>query len=246
MQKNILFDLDGTLLPMDLPKFIELYMQAFCRCFSHQVQLSPKLLAEGIWNGAAAMSKNDGDCLNRKLFWRAMNHTCNKDMRVYEDAFDDFYRNEFVAAKEATSVNPAVAETVALLKACGCKLTVATNPIFPKAATYTRIRWAGLDPNDFDFITVYDNCSYCKPNLNYYFDICSLCGISPEDSLMVGNDIDEDMCAAKLGFNTFLITDCLINRRGKDIDRYRHGSFEDFYQYVTEQTLAHVRKADAV
>lgn len=232
MRKNFLFDLDGTLLPMDLQQFIEIYLRTFCQKFAHKAQLDPKLLVKGIWEGAAAMGKNDGDCLNRELFWRALNRCCNKDMRIFEDEFDDFYRNEFIAAKEATNVNPYVKKAVELLKAGGYKLIVATNPIFSKAATYERIRWAGLDPNDFEHITVYDNCSACKPNLNYYQDICSFCGIVPEESIVVGNDVDEDMCAAKLGFDTFLVTDCLINRRGKDITRYKRGSFEDFYDWL--------------
>ena len=232
MHKNFLFDLDGTLLPMDLPKFIELYLQAFCRKFAHKVQIDPKELVRAIWDGAAAMGANDGECLNRELFWRAMNERCNKDMRVYEEEFDEFYRNEFIEAKKATSENPWAQKAVELLKSAGCKLIVATNPIFPRAATYTRLRWAGLDPNDFDHITVYDNCSSSKPNLNYYYDICSFCGITPEESIVVGNDVDEDMCAAKLGFDTFLITDCLINRRDKNISKYKHSSFKDFYDWL--------------
>ena len=234
MQKNFLFDLDGTLLPMDLQKFIELYLNAFCKKFAHKLQMEPKLIVKGIWEGAAAMAKNDGSCLNRELFWRALNSCCNKDMRVYEDEFDAFYREEFVAAKEATWVNPYVPKAIALLKNSDCKLIVATNPIFPKAATYARISWAGLDPNDFEYITVYDNCSSSKPNLNYYHDICYFCGISPESSMMVGNDVDEDMCAAKLGFDTFLVTDCLINRRDKSIAKYKRGSFEEFYNWLID------------
>ena len=184
------------------------------------------------WEGAAAMGKNDGETLNREVFWRAMNDVCGKDMRLFEDEFDEFYRAEFTAAKAATRENPCAAKTVALLRERGCRLIVATNPIFPKSATYARLRWAGLEPNDFDYITVYDNCSSSKPNLNYYYDICAVCGIKPEDSIMVGNDVDEDMCAAKLGFDTYLITDCLINRSEKDINRWKHGSFEDFYRLV--------------
>ena len=42
------------------------------------------------------------------------------------------------------------------------------------------------------------------------------------------------MCAAKLGFDTFLVTDCLINRRGKSIERYKRGSFEDFYNWLID------------
>ena len=39
MLKNFLFDLDGTLLPMDLKPFIELYLQAFCKRFADPMQL---------------------------------------------------------------------------------------------------------------------------------------------------------------------------------------------------------------
>lgn len=235
LRKNFMFDLDGTLLPMDLQKFIKLYLQAFCSKFADRVQLDPRLLVKAIWSGAAAMGENDGECLNRELFWREMNRVCGKDMRIYEAEFDEFYRNEFEAARVATKTNPVVGECIRRLKADGCRLIVATNPIFPKTAAYARIRWAGLDPKDFDHITVYDNCTASKPNLNYYHDICSFCGILPEESIMVGNDVDEDMCAARLGFDTFLVTDCLINRNEKSISRYNRGSFKDFYNWLIER-----------
>ena len=111
-------------------------------------------------------------------------------------------------------------------------MIVATNPIFPKAATYRRIEWAGLDVNDFEFITTYDNSSRCKPNLNYFYDICSICGIVPEESIMIGNDVDEDMCASRLGFDVYLVKDCMINRRNKDLRYYKSGSFEEFYNWL--------------
>lgn len=38
---------------------------------------------------------------------------------------------------------------------------------------------------------------------------------------MVGNDVDEDLCSAELGFDTFLITDCIINRNDKDYSSYK-------------------------
>lgn len=235
MYKNYLFDLDGTLLPMDMGKFTELYLQALCRRFVPVIGIDAKTLVKAVWNGAEAMGKNDGLRLNREVFWKTMNTVCGRDMRVYEDDFDDFYRKEFIAAKNGTGFTPYAKQSVDYLKSKKCRLIVATNPIFPKASTYRRIEWAGLDPNDFEYITVYDNCSTCKPNLNYYADLCTFCGITPEDSIMVGNDVDEDMCASRLGFNTYLITDCLINRRGKDISVYNHGSFKEFYEYLTKQ-----------
>ena len=232
MYRNFLFDLDGTLLPMDLKKFIKLYLGAFCTRFSPVTETDPKILVDAIWQGAAAMAKNDGQCLNSVLFWKAMNSVCGREMRCFEQLFDDFYHNEFAKAREATGVNPAAAEMVRLIKERGGRAVVATNPIFPMSATFTRIRWAGLDPNDFDYITVYDNSSSCKPNLNYYENVCSFCGFELEETVMIGNDVDEDMCASRLGLGVYLVTDCLINRDNKDISRYKNGSLEDCLGWI--------------
>lgn len=48
---------------------------------------------------------------------------------------------------------------------------LATNPIFPKVATESRIRWAGLQPEDFELYTTYEKTCHCKPNPAYYTDI---------------------------------------------------------------------------
>lgn len=232
MYKNFLFDLDGTLLPMDTDVFIELYMASICKRFAPVVGIEPQRFAKGIWSGAGAMAKNDGECLNIEVFWKAMNDVCGRDMRKYSEDFDDYYRNEFIAAKEGTSVNPYAKKCVDFIKQNGGKLIVATNPIFPKACTYRRIEWAGLDVNDFEYITTYDNSSCCKPNLNYFEEISSICGITPEESLMVGNDVDEDLCASRLGFDTYLITDFIINRNNKDYSTHKNGTFEDFYHFL--------------
>ena len=107
MYKNFLFDLDGTLLPMDMGRFVAKYIESICRRVSPETGIDPKRFAKGIWTGAGAMAKNDGNCLNIDVFWQAMNEVCDRDMRVFTDDFDDYYRNEFIAAKEATPRPPA-------------------------------------------------------------------------------------------------------------------------------------------
>ena len=44
-----------------------------------------------------------------------------------------------------------------------------------------------------------------KPNPRYYADILAEIGLRGEDCLMVGNDTKEDLVAAELGFDTFLL-----------------------------------------
>ena len=214
MYKNFLFDLDGTLLPMDMKYFIELYVAAFCKCLAPVTKIESKPLMDSIWASVAQMARNDGDCLNETIFWRTMNSRCKRDMRVF--------------------IQPLAKVVVDYIKKRGGRIIVATNPIFPKSSTYTRIEWAGLNVNDFSYITTYDNSSACKPNLNYFEEVCSVCGIHPEESLMIGNDVDEDMISSRLGFDTFLVTDCLINRSDKSLSLFRHGDFEDLFDFIQD------------
>ena len=95
-----------------------------------------------------------------------------------------------------------------------------------------RITWAGADPNDFELITSYENSVYCKPNPEYYTDIAKKLGVVPEECLMIGNDVDEDMIAEQVGMSVFLLTDNMINRKNKDISRFSHGGFADLMEYI--------------
>ena len=109
---------------------------------------------------------------------------------------------------------------------------LATNPVFPAVATKSRMGWVGLVPEDFALVTTYENSRYCKPNLDYYREILKTINCQPEECLMVGNDVDEDMVAAELGMQVFLLTDCILNRRNKDISRYPHGSFPELLTFI--------------
>ncbi len=234
MYKNFLFDLDGTLLPMDMKYFIDLYVAAFCKSMVPVTKIESKPLMNAIWTSVAKMAKNDGDCLNIDIFWQTMNSVCKRDMRVFSDNFDNFYRGEFSVCRAATKVQPLARIVVDYIRQRGGNIIVSTNPIFPKSSTYSRIEWAGLSPNDFSYITTYDNSSACKPNLNYFEEICSVCGIHPEESLVIGNDVDEDMISSRLGFDTFLVTDCLINRYNKELTLFRNGSFGELFDFIQD------------
>lgn len=102
--------------------------------------------------------------------------------------------------------------------------------------THERIRWAGLDPQIFDYITTFDNSSYCKPNPAYYRELLAKLDFKAEECLMVGNDVTEDMVAETLDMHTFLLTDCLINRENKDINRWNNGSYPELLNYIRELT----------
>lgn len=234
MITTILFDLDGTLLPMDNDEFTKGYFKLLVKKLA-PYGYEPQKLIDGIWAGTAAMVKNDGSRTNEQAFWEKFSEMFGEKVLADKPLFDEFYEKDFQKAKDLCKVNPKAAIAVHTVKEMGFQVALATNPIFPSAATESRIRWAGFEPNDFELYTTYENIGYCKPNPEYYREIAKRLGVNPEQCLMVGNDVTEDMEAAqKAGMNVFLLTDCLINKEHKDISVYPRGSFEQLMDFANE------------
>ena len=61
--KMILFDLDGTLLPMDMDEFIKNYFGRLSKKLA-PLGYDPQQLVKNIWTGTMAMVKNDGSRTN--------------------------------------------------------------------------------------------------------------------------------------------------------------------------------------
>lgn len=229
--KAILFDLDGTLLPMDQDLFVKAYFKGLAAKLA-QRGYEAQQLVKVIWAGTGAMIKNDGSCRNEEVFWKVFFDTYGQEAEKDRDFIEEFYKVEFQKVKEVCGFAPESAELIQALKEKGYRVILATNPLFPPVATESRVRWAGLNPEDFEFITTYDNSRYCKPNLEYYRDILERQGLKPEECMMVGNDVGEDMVTRELGMDVFLLTDCLINKENKDISVYPNGGFDELFHYL--------------
>ena len=227
----ILFDLDGTLLPMDQDVFVKAYFgRLAAKLAPHGYE--PKKLIDAIWGGTAAMIKNDGSMTNEAAFWRFFCTVFGEDAIKDEPKFEEFYRTDFQLVQSSCGFDARAAQTIDALKEMGFTLALATNPIFPAIATESRMRWAGLNKEDFVSYTTYENSRYCKPNPKYYQDILDQLDVKGEECLMVGNDVGDDMVAQELGMKVFLLTDCLINKHNVDISVYPHGSFEELMEYI--------------
>ena len=231
MITTILFDMDGTLLPMEVKKFEKIYFKTLAMKLA-PLGYEPNKLIEGVLAGTKAMICNDGSATNDVVFWKVFAQIFGD--RAYNDipSFDEYYRTDFVAAKEGCGYNEKAAEVVRKLKNSGKTIVVATNPLFPLVAQEARLNWSGVRREDVDYVTHYENSRYCKPNLNYYVEIMENLGVKGEECIMIGNDVNEDMIAEKLDMKVFLLTDCLINPDGKDISAYPHGNFDDLNDYL--------------
>lgn len=232
--KAILFDLDGTLLPMDQDQFVTAYFSMLAKKLS-AYGYQPKELVNTVWTGTYAMIKNDGSRTNEQAFWAEFSKVYGDNVDRDTALFAEFYGNEFCQAKIHCGYNPEAPKTIHTLRDMGYRVALATNPVFPSIATETRMGWAGLSPDDFELFTTYENSSYCKPNPAYFAEILEKMNLHPEECLMVGNDVNDDGGALALGMQLFLLTDCLINHKNADISAIPHGTFADLMQYIQEQ-----------
>ena len=229
--KAVLFDLDGTLLPMDYDGFLKLYFGNLAKRMA-RYGYDPDELVKNIWTGTKAMVVNDGSCMNETKFWDVFVGIYGLDVLQDKVLLDDYYREDFVKAKEACGFDPMAKETVDLVKSLGMKAALATNPIFPMVATRQRMDWAGLKKEDFELCTTYENIGVSKPNPAYYTEIAKRLDVAPEECLMVGNDVAEDMVAVKAGMKVFLLTDCLLNKKEEDISGYPQGGFAKLQEFI--------------
>jgi FMN phosphatase YigB (HAD superfamily) len=216
---------------MDQELFTKSYFQVLARRLAGY-GYEPKQLIDAVWKGTKAMVTNTGERLNEDVFWTVFADIFGPDSLSDQDRFLEFYQTDFPSLRPTCGFNPKSAPLLRQIKEAGLRTILATNPIFPQIATLTRIGWAGLDPKDFEWITTYENSHYCKPNPAYYQEILTRASLTPEECLMVGNDVGEDMVAASLGMKVFLLTDCLINREEKDISLYPHGNMDDLSAYI--------------
>ena len=232
-QTAILFDLDGTLLPMDNQVFIETYMKLLALKVA-PMGFEPKALIKALWKGVDGMVHNQGGQTNEQVFWDIFAGQLGERVKELLPEFTHFYTHEFDQAKAVVGYQPLAGEAVKLARQKADRVILATTPQFPIEGVLTRMKWAGLSPEWFDDITYYSNMCYCKPNPDYYRAILEKYDIRPENALMIGNDVNEDIIGAeKAGLGTYLVTDCQI---GDDSSIFApSGTFADLIEYLEKR-----------
>ncbi len=231
--KAILFDLDGTLLPMDLPTFQKTngrYMFEYIQ--NHSEGYVREEFSQASWAAIYEMKNNDGTRLNLDAYYEKYVEMLGDRIKKDFPLILEFYKNAYEPVKESCGFHPEAGPAIRKIKESGARLVLATTPWFPADAIRSRITWAGVDPDAFEFYTTFENSHYCKPNLGYYQEILDRLGLEAKDCLMVGNDVKEDMVAAELGMPVFLMTEYLINKEEKDISTYPQGTFKDLIAYI--------------
>ncbi|WP_294095764.1 HAD family hydrolase [Proteiniclasticum sp.] len=227
---TILFDLDGTLLSIDMKEFEEIYYTSLSNAFKSII--APDNFMAILYSSVKAMVKNKEKRTNEEVFMSAMKEHVGEELPAFQKHFIRYYENDFSVLRNAVNKNTDMLEALDILKEKGYELVIATNPLFPKFAIDQRIQWADLVHEDFSHITYFEDCHYCKPNVEYYSEILETIGKNPQECLMVGNDAEEDLAASTLGITTYLITNHLLNRKNLNYTADHEGTYKDFLLFA--------------
>lgn len=232
MKKLIMTDLDCTLLPMDQDVYIRKYVEEIAKLF-YEHGFDGKAIAKATMQASYMMAKNDGSRTNREAFEEAFKALVKERGQEALEIFPSVYGERYNSIKEVTSVNPYAEKIIELMREKAQFVVVATQPMFPVEAVEKRLSWTNLTLDMFDYVTVYDKSHFCKPSVGYYKEIMDKFKATAENTLMLGNDVNEDILPCKeLGVDTFLLTENIINVKNHDISKLRKGTYLDLIEYL--------------
>lgn len=225
-------DLDNTLLPIyTQDRFVEIWFRDASKKFA-DYGLDPKRALEGVSRGIRAMIYNDSGRKNIEIFYDKAFEISGYKQEELEPAIKDYYTSTFENVYEITLPNPFAVRIAELMREKSEHCVIATMPVFNIEAVDMRMRWVGIDPSMFDYITTADNSSYCKPNPLYFQELLDLFDVKPAEALMIGNDVREDMQPCKeLGIDVFLVKNHIITH-DLPYDEYRQGNYEDLIAFL--------------
>lgn len=208
MLQAILLDLDNTLLENDMRAFMRPYMARLNRYLADLIP--PEELAHRLNLGVEEMFRNDGSGpTNEEAFMKVFFQGLQAPREEVLARFRAFYEEEFDHLRPYVRAKPAARPLVEQAFRQGCRVVVATQPMFPLIANRKRLEWAGVGDFPYDLITSYEMMHACKPHLAYYREIAERLEVPPEACLMAGDSVEWDLVAAEIGMRTFWVTDSL-------------------------------------
>ncbi len=237
MSLTLLLDLDNTLIDTNLDSFVPAYFQALGQHLNRRVK--PEVMLHALISGTNSMNESEDPT-----------HTLEEtfDSGFYErlgiaktelvEVIDDFYDNIFPTLSAHTKQRKEAALLVEWALAREFRVAIATDPLFPRKATYHRVRWAGIDPDRVELISTFEHFHFTKTHPAYYAEVLGRIGWPEGPVLMVGNDVTRDLTPAhQLGLATYLVDGEPGSNPGFEAGRGRLADLRPWLEAVDLSTL---------
>ncbi len=229
---HILFDLDDTLLQNSTGKFLPEYLRLLSMHLGRFAPADsiPMLIMECT---AEMQTNTDPNITNFEAFYRPFLARLGLTFDEVQPLIEEFYINEYPALQAVVKPMPHGRDVVEYLFNAGYTVAVATNPLFPEIAVQQRLNWAHVGDFPFALVTTMEIMHFSKPNPRYFEETLALLDVSPENTLMVGDDPERDIASAQaIGLHTWHITD-----DAEEAESSLHGTLSDFWSWVKNGNL---------
>jgi FMN phosphatase YigB (HAD superfamily) len=204
----VLFDLDDTLLGNEMNNFVPAYLQALAKRMAKVAD--PTVLVKCLMSATRQMIENSQpDKTLEQVFDAAFYPGLGIIRQDVQGIIDMFYAEDFPKLKELTQLRPMAVKVVEQVVRRGDQAAIATNPLFPRTAILQRLGWAGLPPEHIPYAMIpsYETFHFAKPNPAFYAELLAQLGWPKIPVVMVGNDVELDMGAARqIGLSVFWLT----------------------------------------
>ena len=207
MTLTLLLDLDDTLLNTNMDAFIPAYFQALSRELAPHI--APEIMLRALMSGTKQMIESeDFSQTLEQVFNTVFYPQINSPYEKISAAIENFYDHVFPTLGEVTTPKPETKPFIDWAFSQGFRIAIATDPIFPRKATYHRLRWAGFEPEQFELVSSFEHFHFSKTHPAYYAEVLGRMGWPDGPVLMVGNDMDRDIRPAQmLGLATYHVDD---------------------------------------
>ena len=222
----VLFDLDGTLIEVDMHAFVPAYLKRLADRLSFYGD--PKRITKIFRRVVTEMvSSNDGCQTMEERLINGLKEQGSIGVADYQDGLSLFIRHDLPELRPLVKAHPLARDLVDASLARGWTPVLATNPIFPRAVIEARMAWGGIADLPFELVTAYETSRYCKPQLGYFSEVMSKLNASSDTTLMIGNDTFHDLSASQIGIQTCLLTPWRIDRSEQSFPAEWEGAHAD-------------------
>jgi FMN phosphatase YigB (HAD superfamily) len=237
MSLTLLFDLDDTLLDTNLEAFVPAYFQALAQHVAGRV--AQEVMLPALVSGLTLMNESEDPTRTlQEVFEADFYLKLGVAKEELLGVFDEYYDNVFPTLVKHTKQKPAAVPLIDWALSCGFRVAIATDPFFPRRATYHRVRWAGLDPEQLELISTFENFHFSKTHPAYYAEVLGRLGWPDGPVLMVGNDVQRDLMPAhRLGLKTYLIDAESASSPGFETGRGKLADLRPWLESVNLSTL---------